>query len=100
MKLYIQKNLLEVKASYSLRALVDRLGLQMNFKPQEVLWCRWKSAEQVAYMLNTDGSVQQNRSGYGGTIRDSLGNVVRYMRVAFVKELSHTSGNPSHCSWA
>ncbi|KAF9610157.1 hypothetical protein IFM89_020289 [Coptis chinensis] len=53
------------------------LGLQMNFKPREVLWCRWKSAEQGAYMLNTDGSVQQNGSGYGGTIRDGLGNVVR-----------------------
>ncbi|KAF9590890.1 hypothetical protein IFM89_000146 [Coptis chinensis] len=77
MKLYIQKNLLEAKDSYSLRALADRLGLQMNFKPEEVLWCRWKLAEQGAYMLNTDGSVQQDGSGYGGTIRDGLGNVVR-----------------------
>ncbi|KAF9599570.1 hypothetical protein IFM89_039386 [Coptis chinensis] len=48
----------------------------MKFKPQEVLCCRWKSAEQGAYMLNTDGSVQQNGTGYGGTIRDGLGNVV------------------------
>ncbi|KAF9606565.1 hypothetical protein IFM89_026625 [Coptis chinensis] len=77
MKLYIQKNLSDVKDSYSLRALVTRLGLQINFKPQEVHWCKWKPAEQETFMLNTDGSVQQNGNGYGGTIHDGLGFVVR-----------------------
>ncbi|KAF9600947.1 hypothetical protein IFM89_014074 [Coptis chinensis] len=77
MKLYIQKNMSDVKDSYSLRALVTRLGLQINFKPQEVHWCKWKPAEQEAFMLNTDGSVQENGNGYGGTIHDGLGFVVR-----------------------
>ncbi|KAF9600613.1 hypothetical protein IFM89_011142 [Coptis chinensis] len=54
-----------------------RLGLQLNFKPQEVLWCKWKPAEQEAFMLNTNGSVQQTGNGYGGTIHNALGNVTR-----------------------
>ncbi|KAF9603377.1 hypothetical protein IFM89_035622 [Coptis chinensis] len=45
----------------------ERLGQDMIFKPREVL-LQNRSREQGAYMLNTDGSVQQNGSGYGGAI--------------------------------
>ncbi|KAF9600943.1 hypothetical protein IFM89_014070 [Coptis chinensis] len=82
MKLYIQKNLSDVKDSYSLQALVTRLGLQINFKPQEVHWCKWKPAEQEAFMLNTDGSVQENGMDMEGLYVMAWGLLFELMQVA------------------
>ncbi|KAF9612735.1 hypothetical protein IFM89_003745 [Coptis chinensis] len=75
MQLYFQRNLTNVNESASLRILAARLGLKLNFKVPAPNWIKWASAEEGSHMLNTDGSVHDNGNGFGGIIRDSLGNV-------------------------
>ncbi|KAF9597185.1 hypothetical protein IFM89_016326 [Coptis chinensis] len=52
------------------------LGLELNYTVHEQIGCTWRSPDEEYYMLNTDGLVQQSSNGYGGTIRDSQGNVL------------------------
>ncbi|KAF9596330.1 hypothetical protein IFM89_008856 [Coptis chinensis] len=66
----------EVNDSPANRALAARLGLELNYTVNEQIGCTWRSPDEEYYMLNTDGSVQQSGNGYGGTIRDSQGNVL------------------------
>ncbi|KAF9614903.1 hypothetical protein IFM89_021260 [Coptis chinensis] len=75
MQIYFQKNLADVKESTSLRIVAARLRLELNFKEPFPQWIKWELAAADSYMLNTDGSVQENGNGFGGVIRDIMGNV-------------------------
>ncbi|KAF9611346.1 hypothetical protein IFM89_030135 [Coptis chinensis] len=74
-KIYFQKNLTYVKESASLRILAARLGLYLNLKELVAHWIKWEPVADDSYMLNTNSLVQQNGNGFGGIIRDALGNV-------------------------
>ncbi|KAF9604394.1 hypothetical protein IFM89_006403 [Coptis chinensis] len=76
MKIYLQKTLTNVKNFTGLQALTSRLGLELNFTVQEQLGCTWSALKDDNYMLNTDGSVQDGGNGYGGMIKDALGNIL------------------------
>ncbi|KAI9200652.1 hypothetical protein LWI28_011232 [Acer negundo] len=43
---------------------------------RSIMWCRWKKPEFGWTKLNTDGSVDRHNAGFGGLLRDHMGEPI------------------------
>ncbi|KAF9612524.1 hypothetical protein IFM89_000446 [Coptis chinensis] len=72
----VEGQISEVHAEIQDRVLVDRLGLEVNYKRKERIQCIWAKPERGVFKLNTDGAVSEIRWGTGGVVRDAYGEVI------------------------
>ncbi|KAF5184032.1 hypothetical protein FRX31_026383 [Thalictrum thalictroides] len=63
-KIYLQAQLTKVVDTVSARVLLDRIGLQFDFKPRHVLHCSWIAPTVDVIQLSCDGSVEKDITGY------------------------------------
>ncbi|KAF5206094.1 hypothetical protein FRX31_004312 [Thalictrum thalictroides] len=73
MKIYLQTQLTTLKGNIQLIACIDRIGLVVDYKQKETIHCCWEKPKEGTIMINTDGSVNQQGAGFGGLIRNCLG---------------------------
>lgn len=76
MAVYIQTQVDTVKDGDDIRGIAHRLGLSIKYKNKTIIPCQWTKPASGNFKLNTDGSVELNRYGYGGAIRDDKGRPI------------------------
>ncbi|KAL5706829.1 hypothetical protein ACHQM5_024947 [Ranunculus cassubicifolius] len=73
---YVQSQVAIMQDSSENRRLISELGLAVKFESKVITHCQWAKPSKGRVKLNTDGSVEANRFGYGGAIRDDMGRPV------------------------
>ncbi|KAF5182967.1 hypothetical protein FRX31_027446 [Thalictrum thalictroides] len=75
-KLKMAEILKHFKDNLSNGAAAQLLGIQDLIRKQNIMGLRWKPPKKGWRILNVNGSLTNDRVGYGGIIRTSRGNVI------------------------
>ncbi|KAF9615269.1 hypothetical protein IFM89_022596, partial [Coptis chinensis] len=76
LKFYLQATLNTITDSALTRALIQRLGLQVEMRLKENIECMWVKPDKDIVKLNTDGSITEDSAGIGGAIKYHAGEVL------------------------
>ncbi|KAF9622077.1 hypothetical protein IFM89_029361 [Coptis chinensis] len=85
-RLYLQTKLKEVADTAQTREFLHRIGVTARMKGKVLTNCIWMKPDEDVLKLNSDGSVTNDNTGFGGMLRDSNGEV----------KLAYTRSNGSH----